>query len=113
MLADWWPDWLTFDGLIKWVHDAFVATYQYFRDGVWATLTVVFGPVATAVTAVGAFLATMATGMGVFSSYLAFANAWVPVDLFFQCVSAYSTLWLALVIYRNVKSWIPTVSGGG
>lgn len=43
--------------------------------------------------------------------YIAYANAWVPVDLAITLIVSYSVFWLALVVYRSVKKWIPTVSG--
>ncbi len=104
-------DWLTFDGLLKALRDAAVAIYEWFRDLVWGLLSPLFDSVASAVEAVGAYVSTLATSLGAVSDCLAFANAWVPIDLFFQLVTVYSVLAAALFVYRTVKSWIPTLSG--
>jgi hypothetical protein len=38
-------------------------------------------------------------------------NYWIPLDLFATAAGVYFTLSIALVVYRVVKSFIPTVSG--
>lgn len=109
-IADIW-DWMDFDGFVQAVIDAVVRFFEWFRDIIWAFLSPLFEGVTTAVEYAGEFLTYLAECLGPVSDYLAFANAWAPVDVFFQCVAAYSLLWLALTIYRTVKSWIPTLSG--
>lgn len=108
-----WPEWLSFDGLIKWAHDAAVKIWEFLRDLVWGLLSTLFSSLASVMTTVGGYMTTAVSGLGAFTDYLAFANAWVPVDLFFQLLVAYTALAAAVFVYRTVKSWIPTVSGGG
>ena len=106
-------DWLSFDGLVKALHDAAVGIYQWFRDMIWSYLGTIFGALGSVIATVGSYLTLLASCLGSVAPYFAFANAWVPVDVFFQLVAAYCSFWLGWVTYRVVKSWIPTVSGGG
>jgi len=99
--------------LIDAIRDGAVTVYEWFRDLVWSLLSPLFSAVSDAVSAVAVYLAMLAAALVSLAPYLAFANAWVPVDLFFQLVAAYCTLWTSWTVYRVVKSWIPTVSGGG
>ena len=104
-------DWLSFDGLMKWAHDVFVMVWETLRDLLWAAILPLFGALTSAVAAVGDYIVLLNSALSGITPYLSFANAWVPVDLFFQLASAYSSLWLSLLIYRTVKSWLPTLSG--
>lgn len=38
-------------------------------------------------------------------------NAWVPLDTFFYCAGVYFTFLFIWIVYKFVKSWIPSVSG--
>ena len=104
-------EWLSFDGLMKWAHDAFVLVWETLRDLLWTVISPLFGALSSAVVLVGDYIVQLNAALSGVTPYLAFANAWVPVDLFFQLAAAYSSLWLALLIYRTVKSWLPTLSG--
>jgi len=104
-------DWLDFSGFVQAVIDAVLRVWAWFRDLMWGFLKPLFLAVYNAVDAVGAWLSAGAERLGFVADYFAFANAWVPVDVFFQLIAAYSALWLAWLVYRTVKSWIPTLSG--
>jgi hypothetical protein len=129
MLAAWyWPDWLTFDGVTKMLRDfvvgaweifrdlavyIFTAVYEFFRDMIWAVLEPAMAPFKSAYLALEGFVAQLWASVEYMHPYFDFLNAWVPVDLFIQLATAYSVLWVSLFTYRTIKSWIPTVSGGG
>lgn len=49
--------------------------------------------------------------MGAVLGYAAALNAWVPVDVALALIVGFYTFRGAVLIYRVVKSWIPTVSG--
>lgn len=104
-------DWLSFNGLLKWAHDALVAAW----DWVWNTLVAVSGAIwsafSTAVSGVHAMFSYCYEHLGVVRPYFNYVNAWFPLDLFFTLVAIYSAFWLGLVVYRSIKKWIPTVSG--
>lgn len=45
------------------------------------------------------------------SGYLASINYFVPLAEMVTLSMVYVTVWLGVLVYRFVKSWIPTVSG--
>lgn len=53
---------------------------------------------------------TAPSGIG---GMLAIANTFTPLDEVFQYASAFLIVLLGVGIYRLIKSWIPTMSGGG
>lgn len=53
---------------------------------------------------------TLAVPSGV-SSVLAIGNTFTPLNEAFAYAAAYFTIMLVMLLYRNVKSWIPTLSG--
>jgi len=111
LLADILPSWFSFSGLWKAFLEGVKHAWEWLRDLIWGLLHDLFAAFSSALSSVGHYMTELVNATGSFSEYLAMANAWVPVDLFFQLLTAYSTFWLALLIYRTVKSWIPTVSG--
>ncbi len=44
------------------------------------------------------------------ASFLGLANYFVPLDLIFEYSAVLLGLWLVSLVYRFVKSWIPTCS---
>jgi len=93
---------------------------------VWSVLAVVVGYyldvlswLEDKVTAVGdgisATLSAWGTGFASFGAFGAsafgMANSFFPVAEFLSMMGVYVALWVGLLIYRVVKSWIPTVSG--
>lgn len=42
---------------------------------------------------------------------VAHLNAWLPLDTVFYCASFYFSIMFVWIVYKFVKSWIPTVSG--
>lgn len=104
-------EWFSFSGALKWAHDAAVKVVEY----LWELIASLFGPlwnsIASAVSSLGSYVSTMSSALQSISGYIAFINAWVPVDVFINLVIAYSGFWLALVVYRSIKKWIPFVSG--
>ncbi|MDO4569746.1 MAG: hypothetical protein Q4D38_05135 [Planctomycetia bacterium] len=42
---------------------------------------------------------------------LSVANNFVPLDTFFFCLAIYISVLLVWIVYRFIKSWIPTLSG--
>ncbi len=131
MLAAWydvWPPWLTWEGFKKLCYDCFMyvavpifdlfkftflTVYEILRDLMLAIIAPLWTAVSSAWMAIAALIAQLYASLSVIHPYLDFANAWAPVDVFTQCAEAYSTLWVVLGTYRTVKSWIPTLSGGG
>lgn len=43
--------------------------------------------------------------------YVNMANYWFPFDYLLAATGSYMALWFAVMTYRLIKSWIPTVSG--
>ena len=41
---------------------------------------------------------------------LGIANYFIPLDMIFSCTSGLLALYVAALLYRFIKSWIPTVS---
>ncbi len=111
-LIGWWPDvFPSFEDLIKWFKDAAVTVFEWF----WSWFEPILKPLWLAVQSA---MDNMAYGielaqnkLEILQPYIAYANAWVPVDLAINLIVTYSAFWLALVIYRSIKKWIPTVSG--
>ena len=104
-------DWLTFDGLLKWVRDAAVTVWDWIVGLVWTFLGPLWQAVCDALNAINSLIVSAKQSLSVIAPYTAAANAWVPIDLTIQCISAYMAFWLVLVTYRTIKKWIPTVSG--
>lgn len=104
-------EWLTFENLIKWFKDSVLGVWNWFWGFVGPTISPLWDSVAATFTAITSKISTAIGYLDGLVPYLQFANAWAPVDVFFQLLGAYSAFWLALVIYRSVKKWIPTLSG--
>jgi hypothetical protein len=112
MLLGWWPDvFPSFDDLTKWFKDAVVAVFEWLWNWVEPILAPYWDAVVAAMSAIAAAIASAEQHLQILSPYIAYANAWVPVDFAITLIVAYSAFWLALVIYRSVKKWIPTLSG--
>jgi hypothetical protein len=60
---------------------------------------------------VSAIPADWVVDMGVVLGYASAANAWVPIDVALALIVGYYAFRGALLVYRVVKSWLPTVSG--
>ena len=125
---DFWPPWLSWEGIKKLFYEIilFIATpvfnlfkfilltiYELLRDAFHALLAPLWNAVTAAWAGISGLIASLYAAVAVIHPYLDFANAWAPVDVFTQCVVAYSALWVVLGTYRLIKSWIPTLSGGG
>lgn len=104
-------EWLSFNGLMKWAHDALVAAWDWLAGIVSGLFGPLWSAVASAIQGVSAMVGWLSSALSGVAGYINFVNAWVPVDVFINCVIVYSSFWLALVVYRSVKKWIPTVSG--
>lgn len=104
-------DWLTYENLVKWVKDAFAAFWEFVKAYLESHLGPLWTATAAFFTQMSTHITAAMTHLDGMTPYLEAANAWVPIDLFFQLVILYSGFWLALAIYRSVKKWIPTVSG--
>ena len=109
-LADWLP---SYQDLLNYVHDALMTVI----NAVWAFLVATFGGIWTtaraACIAAGSIVASAVAAAQALSAYFNFVNAWVPLDVIITCAVAYSTFWASWFLYKTVKSWIPTLSGGG
>jgi hypothetical protein len=55
-------------------------------------------------------LSTSPGSTGAFSDWLAVGNTIFPVQEGFTLMAALSVTWLACIVYRFIKSWIPTVN---
>jgi len=104
-------DWLTYQGLLDAIHDAAVWVFDFLKEIVVTLLGSLFGALTSAISTLAGYLSDAVSLLGSYTTYLAFANAWFPVDLLFQLLYAYAIFWLALIVYKVVKSWIPFVSG--
>ena len=119
-IHDWYPgsylnevagkflNWM-FAGLWDLIKGAFAWT----RDTIWVPIADMFAALAEGWEAVLEWKTTFLTNLGEFTTYLAFANAWVPVDLFFTLVAAYMAFMLVVLTYRILKSFIPGAGSSG
>ena len=105
-------DWLSYQGFLDGLRDAALTVLQWFWDFLVAYSSPIWGFLQTGVNAVVSKLPLLYSALSVLSPYLKFANAWFPIDVMFDLIGAYLTFWVCLVVYRTVKSWLPTVSGG-
>lgn len=106
-------NWMTWDNIIKLLRDAFAHAFEWLWNFIAATFGAIWAGLAAAVSAVAVFLTMLQSAAAPMAPYFNFVNAWFPLDVLVTIVSAYTTFWVALVTYKFVKSWIPTVSGGG
>ena len=111
-LAAWWPDvFPSFDDLIKWFKDAFVTVFEWLWSWIGPYLEPFWQAVQSAMDNIAYGVTLAENKLQILQPYIAYANAWVPVDVAINLIGIYSAFWLALVIYRSIKKWIPTVSG--
>ena len=111
-LIAWWPDvFPSFEDLIKWFKDAAVTVFEWFWNWLGPYLNPVWMMLETAMSHVAFAVGKAEQGLQILQPYIAYVNAWVPVDTAITLIVGYSAFWLALVVYRSVKKWIPTVSG--
>jgi hypothetical protein len=122
ILADWtdWLDsvtnffnWLTWQNLINLLRDAFVHAFEWLWNFIGSAFGTVWSGLEAAVSTVVVFITMLQSAAAPLSPYFNFVNAWFPLDVLVALATAYSTFWVGLVTYRFIKSWIPTVSGGG
>lgn len=101
-----------FEGLWQALLDALIRFFGWVRDLVWAIIEPLWAGIVDAWDCVAGHAELLYTIIhDVIFPYFGFVNAWVPVDVFFQMLGCYSAFWLALVVYRSIKKWIPAVSG--
>jgi len=121
-LADWtdWLDsvtqffqWQTWSNLIKLFRDAAVHAFEWLWNYLGTTFSGVWTALSGAVGSLAVFINTLQTYAAPLAPYFNLVNAWFPLDVLITLVTAYTTFWVSLASYKFVKSWIPTVSGGG
>jgi len=112
LVAGWWPDvFPSFEDLTKWFRDAFVTVFEWLWNWIEPFLSPFWIAVQTAMAGIASAITIAEQHLQALQPYIAYANAWVPVDLAITLIVSYSVFWLALVVYRSVKKWIPTLSG--
>lgn len=104
-------DWFTYENFLKWVKDALATAWEWIKEFLDLWLGPMWDATAAFFSQMSTHITSAMTHLDGMTPYLEAANAWVPIDLFFQLVILYSGFWAALALYRSVKKWIPTVSG--
>lgn len=104
-------EWLDFGNLVKALIDFMMRIWAWFRDMVWDFIAPYWSAFADACAAVVALMGQGFAALVYLKPYLEFAEAWVPVTFFLQCCAAYAVFWCFLVLYKVIKSWIPTLAG--
>jgi len=111
-LASWWPDvFPSFDDLIKWFRDAVVTVFEWLWNWVAPQIQPYWNSLSNSLAGIDSAVNSAEQKLQVLQPYIAYVNAWVPVDFAISLIVLYSIFWLTLVVYRSVKKWIPTLSG--
>lgn len=106
-----WLSWLVFVGLVGLCHfvDGGLRTLYKIASLLNNALAIATAPAGVVQKGVHS-LQTVATS-STFTDFFSFFNSFFPLDVLGDCILAYWSLWVMMMIYRVLKSWIPAVSG--
>jgi hypothetical protein len=115
-----------FDPVLNWLGRALMGVYDYLGTTAGKIVTLLLLPMVSFFVLINSLivavethfnvmiaLATDATGQATtltLGTMFGIANYFVPLDLIFVYCALLTPLWLSSMLYRTIKSWIPTVS---